>query len=113
MTQTLTHFPGQKVTIFLTTNDGYGSFVDGYFAPQVSRIIAPDFSTLPNYPQLMTKFDTGLFYFQFTLPQGASAVGSFFIDVEYDDPSQGFLTHKTYQVIVTAPFGNFSATIGN
>ena len=112
MDQTLSYSPGQQVTIFLTTTDGYGNFADGYFIPQVNRIIFPTFTTAPNYPQTMTRYDVGLYYIQFTLPTGATSVGSYLVDAMYDDPATGLIKHKTYQIVVTAPFGNFGTTTG-
>jgi hypothetical protein len=111
MDQTLSYFPGQQVTIFLDMKDGY-SFADGYFIPQVNRIVYPNLSLATGYPQAMTRFDTGIYYAYFTLPTGATAVGSYFVDVMYDDPVTTLITHRTYQIVVTAPFGNFGTTTG-
>lgn len=112
MDQTLSYFPGQQVTIFLTTTDGYGSFADGYFIPQINRIIFPNFTVSPNYPQTMIRYGIGVYYIQFTLPIGAIAIGSYLVDAMYDDPATGFIKHKIYQIVVTAPFGNFGTTTG-
>ena len=106
--------PGQIVTIFLETADngvrydGYGYF-DGYYGPTVDRIILPSLTLASNYPQPMIRIDTGLYYYNFTLPTGASSIGSYIVDVSYfTDQSQLFL--KAYQVTVTAPSGNFGLT---
>src|ERR1700729_1504039 len=47
--------------------DGYGA--DGYYdLPLVNRIIFPSLIDATGYPQQMVRIDTGLYYFQFTLP---------------------------------------------
>lgn len=109
----VTYYPGQKVTIFLETLDGYGIREDSLSTPTINRIIFPNFTLAPGYPQLMTHLDTGLYIFQFVLPMGAIAVGSYLIDAGYLRPSDGYSVVKGYQIVVIAPYGNYSATIGN
>jgi len=109
--QVLSYFPGQKVTIFLETIDGYGIRVDSVTIPIVDRIIFPGLTLATGYPQLMIHLDTGLYYYQFTLPSGATAVGSYLVDVSFTN-YQGITNTHGYQIIVNAPFGNFNATIG-
>ena len=120
MTQILEYSPGQKVTLFLDTknSDGYytdgyysdGYNIDGYESPVLYRMINPDFSLNITYPQPMIKFDTGLYYTQFTLPSGATAVGSYFIDLAYREPDTDLLKFKSYNIVVNAPFGLYSVT---
>ncbi len=107
----LSYFPGQQATIFLETldlngertDDGY----DGYTTPVVTRIILPPCFTLATgFPQPMTQLDVGLYYFQFVLPVGAMAVGSYLIDVAYMN-TLGYINTQLYQIVVTAPFGNY------
>lgn len=112
MDQTLSYFPGQQVTLFLTTTDGYGGFTDGYFIPQINRVVPPNFIAFSGYPQTMTKYDVGIYYFHFTLPTGAVSIGSYLVDAVYDDPATGLIKHKVYQILVSAPFGNFGTTTG-
>lgn len=115
MTEILQYFPGQQVTIFLETldangqrtNDGY----DGYTVPVVTRIILPGFTLAIGYPQPMKQLDIGLYTFQFILPTGAVAVGSYLVDVAYISAINGFVNYQTYQIIVTAPFGNYGITV--
>jgi len=121
MTTQLYYFPGQKATIFLETldsnlqrADGYLPY-DGYMTPVITRVVFPDLSLAAGFPQSMVKLDTGLYYFQFTLPVGATAVGSYLVDVTYNGPGTSNFYTKIYQLIVNAPFGNYSyaVTVGN
>jgi len=117
--QTLSYFPGQIATIFLEVTDGYSNVrIDSTVIPSVAQIIFPDLSIAPSYPQNMTRLGVGLYTFHFTLPSGAAAVGSYLIDVKYRNPqnaggnSGDDIASAAYQIIVTAPFGNFAVTIG-
>lgn len=110
MTTTLSYFPGQLVTFFQEIIDVNGVRIDGYAAPIVSRIIFPAFTLASGYPQSMTKLDTGLYYAQFTLPTGASSIGSYLVDITYTNPSNSLTNHNIYQIVVTAPFGTYNAT---
>ena len=118
MSTLLYYFPGQKATIFLETKDGYGqrgdnnTSFDGYLTPVITRVIFPDLSLAAGFPQPMIKLDTGLYFFQFTLPIGAASVGSYLIDVTYNNPGNPLDLTEIFQVIVTAPFGNFGSTVG-
>lgn len=109
--QILSYFPGQKVTIFLETTDGYGVRVDSTTVPTVDRIIFPGLTLATGYPQPMIPLDTGLYYYQFDLPTGAISVGSYLVDVSFTN-YQDILNTRGYQITVSAPFGNFSTTIG-
>lgn len=113
----LYYFPGQKATVFLETKDGYtradaSSPFDGYAVPVITRVVFPDLSLAAGFPKPMIKLDTGLYFFQFTLPTGGSSVGSYLVDVTYNVPNTSYFTTKLYQLIVTAPFGNFGVTVG-
>lgn len=110
--QTLYFSPGEKVTIFLDTFDNSGVRADGYYTPVVTRIVFPDLSLATGFPADMTKLDTGVYYFKFTLPTNATSVGSYLVDVTYWDPTGAEERQKLYHIIVTAPFGNFSVTPG-
>lgn len=115
MIQTLSYAPGQQATVFLEVKDGYGQRSDGYGdIPFVSRIIFPGFTLAACYPQNMIRLDVGLFYFQFFLPTGAVSVGSYLVDVSYFDVALSYPTTKLYQILVSAPFGNYgvTATVG-
>lgn len=119
--QTLLFFPGQKATIFLETKDSDGYRVNSATNPLITRIFAftstdgynlyDGYLKSDGYEQPLTKVDTGLYFAQVTLPKMAASLGSYLIDVEYTDPVTTFLTTKTYQIIVNAPFGNFSASV--
>lgn len=116
-TTTLYYFPGQKATIFLETKDGYQRSdsvlpFNGNATPVVTRVIFPDLSLALGFPQSMVKLDTGLYFFQFTLPLGGSSIGSYLIDVTFNVPGTNYFDTKVYQFIVTAPFGNYGTTVG-
>ncbi len=108
-TTVLYHFPGQKASIFLETLDDSGLRADGYL-PVVTRVIFPDLSLAEDFPQSMTKLDIGLYFFQFTLPTTGSSIGSYLVDVLYNKPGTTDYFNTLYQIVVTAPFGNYSIT---
>lgn len=112
MVTILNYTPGQQVTIFQEVQDGYGRRTDDGYTPVITRVITPTFTLASGYPLSMTRLDTGLYYFQFTLPQGAAAVGSFLVDVAYLSPISQVIINSAFQIVVTAPFGNFGLTIG-
>ena len=111
MSQILSFSPGQQVTIFLEVKDGYGSRIDSPSLPVVSKIIFPALTLAASYPQDMIKIETGLYYYQFALPTGASAVGNYLVDVSYINPENDAINNQLYHIIVNAPFGNFSASV--
>lgn len=117
--------PGTQVTIVLETlltdgyrSDGYNAtlgpadgydIIDGYYQlPVVERIFFPTLTQAAGYPKKMVRIDEGLYYFQFILPTGASAVGTYIVDVQYINPSTAAISETFYQVICTAPFGMYS-----
>ncbi len=110
--QTLSYFPGQRVTVFLETTNNLGVRVDSATTPAVNRIIFPGFTLASDYPQVMTQLDTGLYYYQFILPTGAIAVGSYLVDVIFTNPTNDTVVITSYHILVSAPYGNFSTTIG-
>lgn len=119
MGQVLSYFPGQLVTVWLQTLDGYtGLRADPSSSPVVNRIIMPGFTLATGYPHPMNKLDIGLYYSQFTIPTGAASIGSYLIDVSYPTIDQldgyaGGTSYSLYEVIVTAPYGNFgTVTVG-
>jgi hypothetical protein len=133
MLQTLFYSPGQTATIFVETldingervdanvdgyigssmPDGYqDGYIDGYHNPMVFRLVFPDLNLADNYPVHMVKLDTGLYYYQFVLPSGATAVGSYLVDISYTDPSTLYTKTSLYQISVNAPYGNYSITAG-
>ena len=110
--QQLYYSPGQKVTLYLEVTDGYyNRRFDSLVEPTISKIIFPDLSLADGFPQSMTKIGTGLYNFQYILPTGAASVGSYFVDGYYSNPVDGYLSSIGYQVIVTAPYGIYSASI--
>jgi hypothetical protein len=133
MLQTLFYSPGQTATIFVETldengeradasldgylgpsmDDGYeDGYSDTYHHPMVMKLVFPDLSLADDYPVHMVKLDTGLFYYQFVLPSGATAVGSYLVDISYTDPTTLFTKTSLYQISVNSPYGNYSITAG-
>jgi hypothetical protein len=111
MTEILSYSPGQQVTIFLETKDSNGVRQDGYSLPVINNVLFPGYTLAMGYPQSMTRLDVGLFTFQFTLPTGGSAVGSYLVEVSYISPANGYPNTQLYQIIVSAPFGNYGVTV--
>jgi hypothetical protein len=110
MTNILSYFPGQQATVFQEMKDINGVRTDGYGAPVVNRIIFPGFTLASGFPQIMNRFDVGLYYLQFVLPTGAASIGSYLVDVSFVNPTTGFTNTNIYQILVSAPFGNFGTT---
>lgn len=108
MSYVLNYSPGQQATIVFETLDGYGARADGYLVPSITRIIFPNLFLAAGYPQNMARIDVGLYIFQFTIPTEASAVGSYIVDILYYDPDTGEPRSTFFQVIVSAPFGQYS-----
>ena len=105
-------YPGQQVTIITEIKDNDGNRVDPLILPVVNKIIKPDLTEFENYPQNMIKINTGIYYFKFNLPSGAISIGSYLTDIQYTHPTTNILNNKLYQIIVLAPFGNFTASVG-
>lgn len=107
MATILQHAPGQLVTVMLQILDTNGEREDGYSTPMVERILLPDLTESPSYPLQMIRIDTGLYYHRFYLPSGSVAVGSYLVDLSFDnaagDPKQDIV-----QVICLASGGSFS-----
>lgn len=118
MSDTLWYSPGQTVTIVqqVLNLDGYRA--DGYAfsgsgplgAPVIARLIYPDFTLAPAYPVAMTKLDTGLYTWSFTLPTGGAAVGTYIVDGYWYHPDTLQLQQDFTQIVVLAPFGLYSVT---
>jgi len=120
----LQYSPGQTVTIVLETfnSDGYRydgyytsdmpdgySLIDGYYTlPVVDRILLPTLIPATGYPQKFAYIDSGIYYFQFTLPTGSAAIGSYIVDVKYVNPITSVWSSTIYQIVCAAPFGMYS-----
>lgn len=119
--QILCYFPGQTATFFLETKDGYGARANSVTTPIVTRVFAfniadgynllDGYLTTDGYEQPTTKMDTGLYFVEMTFPKNASSIGSYLVDLTYTDPASSRLTTQTYQVVINAPYGNYSATV--
>lgn len=105
----LSYFPGQVATFFQEVKNSFGERIDGY-VPVVSSIIVPGLTLAANYPQDMTRIDTGLYYFSFTLPTGAVSIGSYLANISYTNPDTLLTNYNLVQILVSAPFGNLGIT---
>lgn len=110
MSTVLNAFPGQKVTIVFETLNSLGVRADGYEAPQITRIIFPNLSLATGYPAFMTELDIGLYSASFTLPGNAAGVGTYIVDILYVDPDTNLGKQTFFQVVVTAPMGQYTAS---
>jgi len=109
MITTLNYTPGQTITLFQEILDGYGVRVDDGYYPSVSQVIKPDFVLDCHFPRDMKRLSAGLYYFNYCLPRGAEAVGSYLFDITYLN-TDGYININSYQIVVTAPYGNFGVT---
>lgn len=106
----LNYAPGQTATLVFQTLNSLGARSDGYGIPVIARIISPNLTLANGFPQPMVRLDVGLFMFQFLLPSLASAVGTYIADVAYFDPDVGNPKSTFFQIVVNAPFGQYSVS---
>src|SRR5271166_6428285 len=99
MLETLSYFPGQTATVFLETLDGYGQRASSPSVPVITRIVFPDLTLASGYPVNMVPLDVGLYYYQFVLPTGSVAVGSYFVDIQYINPTTLYTNTSPYQIM--------------
>jgi hypothetical protein len=111
MINVLQYFPGQLAVVWFETLDGYGGRADSPSLPNITRVIFPSFTLALGYPQAMTRLDVGLYYATFQLPTGGASVGNYLVDSAYISPIDGYVLNAAFQIIVQAPFGNFSTTV--
>ena len=112
--QILNYTPGALATIFLEINDGYESTrIDAFSDPIVTNILLPNLTNdgYDGYQIAMTHIDAGLYVFQYQIPSGASAVGSYLIDISYIHPTTFVIKKQAFQLVVSAPFGIYSMTV--
>ena len=109
---TLSYGPGQTVLFYLQVVDANGVASDGYTVPVADKVILPGLTASSAYPISMTKYDTGLYYHSFVLPSGSSAVGTYLVSVSYVEPSGTYTKTEVYQIVVSAPFGQYSVSPG-
>ena len=110
MSYILNYAPGQTATMVFQTLDSLGARSDGYGIPVVTRIISPSLTLATGFPHPMTRLDVGLFMFQFVLPVLASAVGTYIADISYQNPDTGNPKATFFQIVVSAPFGQYSVS---
>jgi hypothetical protein len=108
--QVISANPGTRTSIVLETKMlGASLRSDPDVLPMVLRVVAPDHTTLiGGYPLPMTRLDVGLFVLDIQIPTGATAIGSFIVDVVYK--MSGIDYSEVYQVVVNAPYANFSVS---
>jgi hypothetical protein len=125
MSGNLYYTPGQTVTFWLEIRDGYGQVIDTGVLPVIDGIYLPNFTAEKEYPKNMTRFDVGLYYFQFVLPRLShhhrwekpecakpDVIGTYFVDISYLSPITQVVVNDYRQIIVSAPFGQFGALSG-
>lgn len=119
MTTVLNYSPGQQATIIFQTLNALGERSDGYNdgygnppgqLPQITRIIFPNLSLASGYPQYMMRLDVGLFMAQFTLPTLASSVGTYIVDILFNNPNTGLYENDLILVNCQAPQGQYTAS---
>lgn len=120
MTTVLAQMPGQNVTLFQQILDSAGSRQDGYIVPGssgpdgepvIARIILPGLTLATGYPAVMHRLDVGLYTFTFTLPSGATSVGTYAVDIYWYNPTTFALQQEIILINVTAPFGLYSVGV--
>jgi len=109
MSSVLNYQPGAQVTIILQILNNLGFREDGYTTPMVSSLFLPDLSQSGLYPLPMIRIERGLYYHKFTLPTGASAVGTYIADLAYTDGYNNYL-QDFVQIVCSANFGQFSVS---
>lgn len=107
MLTVLQYTPGAQVTVLLQILNTSGVREDGYATPSVQHVFMPDLTESSLYPLDMARLSTGLYYHRFMLPTGATAIGTYIVDLKWtdadDNPSQDVV-----QVICAATAGSFS-----
>ena len=98
MTNAVYTKPGKTVSLSLLVYDD-GDLVDSLTNPAITNIYKPNLTVVDGYPQNMIKIDTGIYIFNYTVPNHPSSIGNFIIDIEYTDVNSNLL-NKTYQIIV-------------
>jgi hypothetical protein len=114
MSHIIQHNPGQTVTVTLQILNSLGARTDGYdgYDGYIDFIIFPNLILAAGYPSAMTRIDTGLYVHYIVLPPGAAAVGTYIVGTAWKDPDTGLKKQDIYQIVVTAPFGQYSVAPG-
>lgn len=112
MNKVLSYHPGQTATVILSVFNSNGELADGYGTPEVTSILFPTGAAASGLPLEMTSLATGLYKSQFALPTGLTAVGTYVVVVSYVDPDTLEPKNEVTEIVVSAPFGNFSVSPG-
>lgn len=107
----LQYSPGQVATVTMSVFNDDGVLTDGYAAPSIAKIIMPSLALASGFPVNMTKISTGIYQYKFQLPSGASAVGSYVVQITYTTPD-AVTKNEVVELHVNAPFANFSVSPG-
>ena len=100
--------PGQTVRLIIQTLDINGQRADGYI-PRVVSILFPDLTIAADYPQDMTKIDTGLYAYGLVIPTGVTSLGTFVVSI-YSEGGGSVPIWDTFMIQVARPFGNSSVS---
>lgn len=104
----LYYSPGQKATIYLETKDGYQR-ISSPELPILEFLYLPDGTKSKDYPESLTLLEDGIYYINIVLPSGGTSVGSYLADIKYVHPTTLEIMHELTHIIVTAPYGIYSA----
>jgi hypothetical protein len=119
--ETINATPGQKISLILIITDVNGVRIDSDDAllpvpilPQITQILIPaagawslDITTV--LPVDMTRLGVGVYAYNYQVPPGGIAIGTYLIDAEYIVNTISKV--QTFQIIVNAPLGMFSMSL--
>jgi len=106
--------PKQILTLFFEVFNSNQERTDAPTDPLILSIYNPNFDLLDGYPVAMTNIDVGLYSFTFTVPPGPSAIGTYVINIIWEDPDTLNQKQTYYQIICKSPpnaAGEYNATI--
>lgn len=106
--------PKQILTLFFEVLDSNQERTDSPSDPLILSIYNPNFDLLDGYPAAMTNIDVGLYSFTITLPTGPTAVGTYIVNIIWEDPDTLNQKQTHYQIICKSPpnaAGDYVATI--
>ena len=107
---TINTSPGNRITLVVQIVDGYGTRADGYQAPQVDYFLNPSNADILGGAVFMTKVGTGIYRRSFTLPSGASTIGTYIASVSWPHPDTARFQYDVFLIQVSLPFGNSSVS---
>lgn len=108
--------PKQTLVLFFEVFNSNQERVAAPTLPIILNVYDPQFELITGYPQNMESVDEGLYSFSFTLPTGPSAVGSYIINIIWEDPDSSLQKQTHYQIVCKSPAnaaGQYVAIIPN